>query len=102
MWSGDLLFISCLQGILPTIGPIWSERSIGFPLMSLRDGETDKSLGQEQPAAVTHAMVRLMSHQQMSGNHMGGGRAGFSTSRHDAYEETLNDLQEEETLIHVQ
>jgi len=73
MCTGDLLFISCLQGIFPMTGPIWSERPIGFALMSLRDGESDKSLGR---AAMGHVMVRLMSHQQMPGNHMGGGRAG--------------------------
>ncbi len=45
MSSGDLLFISCLQGILRMTGPILSERPIGFALMLLRDGEPDKSLG---------------------------------------------------------
>lgn len=103
MCSGDLLFISSLQGILPMTGTIWSERPIGFALMSLRDGESDKSLGWREPAAMTHAMVRLMSHQQMSGNHMGGGRAGFSASHHAAVcgkTTQTNDLQKKK-LFHT-
>lgn len=103
MCSRDLLFISCLQGNLPMTGPIWSERPIGFALMWLRDGESDKSLGWREPAAMTHAMVRLMSHQQMSSNHMGGGRAGFSASQHAAVwgnTTQTNDLQKKK-LFHI-
>lgn len=78
MCSGDVLFISSLQGILQMTGPVWSERALGFALMSLRDREPDRSLGRGG---------QLPGHTRwsdwcMSGNHMGGGRAGVSASHH--------------------